>query len=126
MDLSRIRREISDAQQQFSYVESHPTRDGRLYVLAALQSTRGQIYTAEITFPDSYPNSPPHVVIRRPAINAAAPHKFSADRICYMHSSMWNPGYHSLTTVLMRTAKWIAKYEVWSVTGSWAGAQVAH
>lgn len=126
MDLARVRREIAEAQSHFSFVESHPTASGSLYVLAALQTSQNRIYTLAITFPDAYPYSHPEVVIRQPAIQAGAPHRFADGKMCYIHYSMWNPGQHTLTTVLQRAAKWLSKYEVWMATGKWPGLEHKH
>jgi hypothetical protein len=43
-----------------------------------------------------------------------------------MHPTMWNPGIHTLTFVIGRAAKWLAKYEVWRVNGEWPGAEIRH
>lgn len=126
MDLARVRRDIAEAQLKFSYVESHPTSDGRLYALVALQTSQNHLYTLAVTFPDSYPNTQPSVTIRKPAIRSDAPHRYSDGTVCYVHPKMWNPGLHTLTTVIMRTAKWLSKYEVWLATGHWPGAQIKH
>jgi len=126
MDLARIRKEIADAQREFSYIESHPTNDGRLYVLAALQTSQNKIYTLAVTFPDSYPNTQPSISIRKPTIRADAPHQYTNGTICYVLPTLWNPGRHTLTTAIMRAAKWLSKYEVWLVTGKWAGAEHRH
>ena len=126
MDLARVRREIVDAKTAFLYVESHPTAHGSLYVLSALQTTLGRIYTFAVHFPDAYPNTSPEVFVRKPALSALAPHQYSAGNICYVHPTMWNPGRHDLTFVLGRTAKWLNKYEVWLVKRAWPGKEVLH
>ncbi len=126
MDLARVRREIEEAKRNFSYVESHPTAGGSLYVLCALQTAPGRYYTLSITFPDSYPNSAPYVVVRKPALDTLAPHRYRDGNICYVHPTMWNPGRHDLTFVIKRTAKWLSKYEVWRVNRAWPGAEILH
>ena len=126
MDLARIRKEIEQAQWEFSYVESHPTPDGKLYVLCALQTSQGKLFTLQIDFPDAYPYSPPLVTIRRPAIPSNTPHRYNDGRVCYLHPKMWNPGQHTLAFAIMRCAKWLAKYEVWSAGRGWPGKQMAH
>ena len=126
MDLARVRREIEIAKSNFWYVESHPTASGSLYVLSALQTSVGSAYTFAVQFPDSYPNSPPEVFVRKPALNALAPHQYRTGNICYVHPSMWNPGRHDLTFVLKRVAKWLNKYEVWLVKRVWPGKEVPH
>jgi len=128
MDLARIHREVAIAQQNFAYVECHPTPTGTLQVLAALQTTQNRLYTLAITFPDNYPNSMPTVTVRKPELLASAPHRYKAGNICYLHHSMWNPGRHSLTVVIARAAKWLGKYDVWLASGGtkWPGASIAH
>ncbi len=127
MDLMRVRREVTEAQHHFSYVECHPTNEGSLYVLAALQtSTNKRPYTLAIAFPDTYPNALPSVRVRQPTLQSNAPHRYNSGDICYLHPSMWNPGRHTLTFVIARAAKWLNKYEVWLVSGVWPGAELKH
>ena len=126
MDLARVRREIEEAKRNFWYVESHPTANGSLYVLCALQTAPSRIYTLSITFPDSYPNSAPYVFVRKPDLATLAPHRYRDGNICYVHPTMWNPGRHHLSFVIGRTAKWLSKYEVWLKTAQWPGAEIAH
>ena len=124
MNLIRIRREIAAAQEYFDYVEGHPTREGGVMALVALETSR-QIYTLAVYFPDSYPNSMPKVHVRRPTL-APSLHRFSNNQICYLHHHMWNPGRHDLKFVIQRAAKWLAKYEVCQQTGRWPGAGIDH
>jgi ubiquitin-protein ligase len=127
MDLARVRKEIALAQQYFSYLDAHATPDGKLFALCAMQSSIGQgLYTLAVSFPDSYPSTMPTVTVRKPALHDSAPHRYKAGNICYLHQSMWNPGQHTLLTVLQRAAKWISKYEVWMKTGNWPGAEIKH
>lgn len=124
MNLARIRQEIAAAQEYFDYVEGHPTVEGGVKVLVALQTNRN-VYTLAVSFPGSYPHAMPHVHVRRPAL-VSSPHRYSDDRICYLHPHMWNPGRHDLKFVIQRAAKWLAKYEVYQETGRWPGAGIAH
>jgi ubiquitin-protein ligase len=126
MDLARVRREVDQARQRFAYIECQPTTDGKLYVLAALQTSQQQIYTLAVFFPDTYPFSMPNVFVRKPALLANAPHRYRDGQLCYLHPKMWNPGRHDVTFVIARAAKWLGKYEVWVASGSWPGAQVLH
>lgn len=126
MDLIRVNREVTAAQRAFSYVECHPTTEGSLYVLAALQTMPSHLYTLAITFPDVYPNAMPHVMVRKPALLSHAPHRYTTGHICYLHPSMWNPGRHDLEFVIARASKWLSKYEVWVATGVWPGAELKH
>lgn len=124
MNLARIRGEIAAAQQYFDYVEGHPTVEGGVMALLALQTTR-RVYTLAVSFPDAYPHAMPQVHVRRPAL-VPSPHRYPNDRICYLHPHMWNPGRHDLTFVIQRSAKWLAKYEVYQQTGRWPGAGMSH
>lgn len=124
MSIQRIYNEVGIAARQFALVEAHPTNEGGVYVRAALQTSVGNTYFMSITFAN-YPSSMPKVFITRPAL-AASPHRYPNDQICYLHPNMWNPGRHDLMFVLMRSAKWLNKYEVYRVTGNWPGAEVLH
>jgi len=124
MNVERIRREFAEAQNSFEYVELHPTYDGKVYARAALQ-TPSQMYVVSIRFPEAYPNEMPRVSVDAPTINHA-PHRYNNGLICYLHPTMWNPGTHDLKFVIWRTAKWLNKYEVWTRTGRWPGAQISH
>ena len=124
MSLARIRREIAEAQEYFDYVEGHPTVQGGVKALIALETSR-RVYILAVTFPESYPYAMPEVHVRKPALKRS-PHRYPNDRICYLHPHMWNPGRHDLTFVIKRAAKWLAKYEVYQWTGEWPGAGIAH
>ena len=78
MNLSRIQREIANAKDQFDFVEGHPTSQGSVMVLVALQTAR-RYYTLEVTFPDQYPNVMPKVSVRTPTLQSS-PHRFSPQR----------------------------------------------
>lgn len=124
MNLARIWRDIASAQQQFDYVEGHPTSTGGVMALVALQTMR-RLYTLAITFPDAYPNVMPQVFVRKPSLEYS-PHRYPNDQICYLHPRTWNPGRHELTFVIARAAKWLSKYEIYRATGQWPGAGIEH
>ncbi len=125
MDLSRIKTEFDFAKQYFSVLELHQTAQGKLYVKTALQPSSQQCYFVSIYFPDSYPNAMPTVYVNRPVIDSA-PHRYNKGNICYLHPTMWNPGVHNLKFVILRTAKWLSKYEIWKQKRSWPGAEIGH
>lgn len=130
MDINRIQREFARAQASFQYLELHPTNDGRVFARAALQTvplqdTAKQYYVLSIKFPDHYPIEMPRVYVDAPPL-AYAPHRYRDGNICYLHPSMWNPGFHDLSFVLARAAKWLNKYEVWRRKGYWPGKGIAH
>lgn len=125
MDLIRIRREFETACQHFEYVQLNPTTDGKVFVKAALQAGN-QTYILAIYFPDNYPNSMPKVYVTKPSLSTSPPHRYNDGTICYLHPTMWNPGYHGLKFVIARAAKWLSKYEVWKQKGRWPGAGITH
>ena len=124
MNFARIQRDIVSAQQQFDFIEAHPTDTGGLMALVALQ-TINKLYTLAVTLPNTYPNTMPDVYVRKPSLEPS-PHQYLHDRICYLHPSFWNPGRHDLRFVIARTAKWLAKYEVYRAKGRWPGVGHAH
>jgi len=124
MSLTRIHSEVATARDTFNFVECHPAADGSVFVLAALKPA-DQVYTLQVDFPATYPNSPPNVTVRRPTL-VGSKHRYNNGQICYMLPSLWNPGRHDLTFVLARVAKWLNKYEVYRATGTWPGAEHTH
>jgi ubiquitin-protein ligase len=124
MDIQRIRLEVAQAVSTFAVVEAYPTNEGGVFVKAALQTSVGNTYIAAVSFPN-YPNQMPKVLITAPAL-IPCKHQYTDGSICYLHPNMWNPGRHNLEFVLGRIAKWLNKYEVWRVRGTWPGAEIAH
>ena len=124
MNVQRIYNEVNVAASHFALVEAHPTSDGGVFVKAGFQTSAGNAYFAKILFPD-YPYGMPRVYVTTPALQNS-PHRYTDGHICYLHPSMWNPGRHDLTFVLGRVAKWLNKYEVWRVRGTWPGAEIRH
>jgi ubiquitin-protein ligase len=125
LDIQRIRNEVAQAKLRFAHVEAYPTISGGISVKAAFQTSAGNAYIVQVEFA-SYPTRSPQVVILKPALRVNTVHRYTNGTICYMLPAMWNPGRHDLTFVLGRIAKWLNKYEVWCVRGTWPGAQVAH
>lgn len=124
MNVQRIYSEVGLATAQFALVEAHPTSEGGVFVKAGLQTSAGNAYFTKILFPD-YPNGMPRVWVTTPAL-LNSPHRYTDGHLCYLHPTMWNPGRHDLTFVLGRVAKWLNKYEVWRVRGTWPGAEILH
>ena len=124
MNLARIQRDIANAQQDFDYVEAHPTDTGGLMALVALETSR-RVYILSIRFPHTYPSAMPDVFVRKPALEPSL-HRYPHNQICYLHPSLWNPGRHDLRFVIARAAKWLSKYEVYCVKRRWPGAGHAH
>lgn len=124
MSIQRIYAEVGAAAATFALVEAHPLNDGSVFVKAGLRTSVGNTYFTSIYF-SSYPYSMPKVFITRPTL-PITPHRYPDGNLCYLHPNMWNPGRHDLTFVLARTAKWLNKYEVWRVRGTWPGAEVKH
>ncbi|MDE2833726.1 MAG: hypothetical protein OXM02_04315 [Bacteroidota bacterium] len=124
MSLTRIHQELTRAQQYFDYVEGYPTPAGGVMVKFAVETSR-RVYILEASFPDAYPYAVPSVYVRRPVLQPS-PHRYDDARICFIHPRMWNPGRHDLTFVIKKTAKWLAKYEVYQVTRNWPGVSIEH
>jgi ubiquitin-protein ligase len=125
MDIQRIWREVRQATASFALVEAHPTDEGGVFVKTGLQTSAGKTYIASLYFTD-YPYRMPQVYVTRPALRSDSPHRYKDGNLCYLHPTMWNPGLHDLTFVLARIAKWLNKYDVWCISGSWPGAEVKH
>ncbi|HZR17862.1 MAG TPA: hypothetical protein VFE51_11090 [Verrucomicrobiae bacterium] len=130
MDLQRIRSEVAEAARTFALVEAYPTTEGGIYVKAGLQTSAGNTFVVAIYF-QNYPHQMPKVFVTKPDLWALTPHRYTDGNICFLHPNLWNPGRHNLTFVLMRTAKWLNKYDVWRANGGvlggkWVGASLKH
>jgi ubiquitin-protein ligase len=125
MNIARVREEYIKARQYFEHIELNPTTDGKVFVKVVLQPSPQQYYIVSIYFPDNYPNELPRVYVNKPALDWA-PHRYKDGNICYLHPNMWNPGIHNLSFVIQRTAKWLAKYEIWRWKRTWPGAGLTH
>ena len=124
MDIQRIRNEVAVAAANFAYVEAHPTNAGGVLVKAAFQTSASKTYIVEVHF-DDYPSRMPQVFVVKPTLSPS-PHRYKDGNICYLHPNMWNPGRHTLTDVLARTAKWLNKYDVYQAYRRWPGAEQPH
>lgn len=121
-DLQRIRSEMLQAKAHFAQAGF---ADGScLLVQAALQTSVGKVYVAELEL-TNYPSQMPKAFIRAPKLEIS-PHKYKAGNICYLHPNMWNPGRHNLSFVLARVAKWLNKYDIYRATYRWVGAELEH
>jgi hypothetical protein len=120
-DTQRIRAEVMQAKLHFPNVGYDALQ---LLVQAALQTSRGKVYFAELEL-TNYPSQMPKAFIRAPKLQIS-PHKYKAGNICYLHPNMWNPGRHNLTFVLARVAKWLNKYDIYRETRGWVGAELEH
>lgn len=125
MDVNRLWSQVQAVQNQFTNVELRTRDDRSLFLKFVLQTSVGNMFVGEARL-DDYPNSMPSVYITAPSIPANVRHTYRDGRLCYLHPSMWNPGRHDLVFVVGRIAKWLNKYEVWRVKGTWPGAELAH
>jgi hypothetical protein len=123
VDTQRIHAEVVRARNQFANVDTHFDDNG-LTVRAALMTSLGNPYVAELVFHD-YPSRMPSVFVRAPRL-MESPHRYKSGNICYLHPAMWNPGRHDLTFVLARVAKWLNKYDIYCQTNQWVGAEREH
>jgi hypothetical protein len=50
------------------------------------------------------------------------PHVFPGARdLCLHYSGEWNPGMSIAATIVPWASEWLLHYEIWCVTGTWAG-----
>jgi hypothetical protein len=123
MDLQRVRQDIREAGEHFSYLEAVPDGTGGLYAKAVLQ-TAVQMYFLTISFAD-YPVKMPTIMVTKPTISHTK-HRYTSGNICYMHPNFWNPGRHDLKYVLAQVAVWLSKHEVYVRTNRWPGPELNH
>jgi len=101
-------------------------RDGVLSWEGSLVSALdGNRYRVKLSYPDSFPDESPQVMIVEPALDPCAPHLLFPGRPCLFRWSGPGCGYErartTAATLVAWTALWIHAYETWRKTGTWPG-----
>lgn len=118
---SRLYFETEKVKRQFPQFSPYLDSNSQLFFEGYLQTNAKLVYRVRITIPANYPSRPPVTTIVSHSLGAA-PHKYGDHTPCLFHPNIWNPGYHTVTFVIARTAKWLNKYEIWRRTGHWPGS----
>lgn len=89
-----------------------------------LETNSKKRYQVRIALPTDYPHSMPAVypVGWTPG---GAPHQYAGGSLCLMMSGQWH-SHWTLAYVVVKTAVWLNKFEVWQRTGRWPGRQQDH
>ena len=124
MDLQRLKRDIAEANEHFTYLEAVPDGVGGLSAKAVLQTAMKRMYVLSISFAE-YPLKMPTIHVTKPQITHSK-HRYNAGNICYMHPNFWNPGKHDLKYALAQAAVWLNKHEVYEQTNRWPGPGLSH
>jgi hypothetical protein len=102
-------------------------RGGKIRTAAGwLQPSRGgRRYAMRIELPDSYPYAIPTVLTSGWTPQAGTPHRYGETQLCLMRSSQWTSSF-TIALLVVKTAIWLGKYEVWCATSRWPGNQQNH
>ena len=70
----------------------------------------------------------PSVVVLRPPIREAAPHRFEDGSLClyYFRDGSWGRNKKIAQTIIPWTAEWLRFYEIWLFSGEWFGIEAPH
>ena len=104
-------------------------RYGELSCTVRLQpSPASRIYTVRLLYRHA---RPPRVSVLNPALELhpgaeALPHVYSGDELCLYYPGEWTHDMLLAATVLPWTAEWLLHYELWLITGYWAGGGHTH
>jgi hypothetical protein len=104
-------------------------RYGRLMCSVTLQSSPiCRVYTVEMTY---RPRSRPRVMVTHPELElhpraTALPHVNREGDLCLHLPGEWNDSMLLARTILPWTAAWLLHYELWLITGQWAGSGDDH
>jgi hypothetical protein len=104
-------------------------RDGRLRCSVTLQpSPICQVYTVEVTYRH---RSRPRVMVTDPELKlhpraTALPHVYRGGDLCLHLPGEWNDSMLLARTILPWTSEWLLHYELWLITGRWAGSGDDH
>jgi hypothetical protein len=82
-------------------------------------------YFIEVIY--QYPRSPKVKVLSH-QFSRDCPHLYSDNSLClfYPQDRSWNKNLYISDTILPWTIEWLTLYELWEITGYWAGPEAAH
>jgi hypothetical protein len=85
-------------------------------------------YAVQLTYPHGVR---PRVQVTDPPLEmhpeaAALPHVYPCDTLCLYYPGEWSHDKLLAYTVLPWTCEWLMHYELWLVTGEWAGGGHTH
>ncbi|MFI6519916.1 hypothetical protein ACIBF1_30485 [Spirillospora sp. NPDC050679] len=104
-------------------------RDGLLTCCVALQpSAMCRVYTVKLTYRH---RDRPRVVVADPELElhpraTALPHVYREGDLCLHLPGEWNDSMLLARTILPWTSEWLLHYELWLITGRWAGSGDDH
>jgi hypothetical protein len=104
-------------------------RGGELVCTVALQPTpASRVYTVRITYrhrrrPKVTVTDPPLAFHPRATV---LPHVYPGDELCLYLPGQWKESMFLVDTILPWTSEWLLHYELWLVTGRWAGGGHDH
>jgi hypothetical protein len=104
-------------------------RRGELDCTTRLQpSPASQTYTVRLRYRHG---RRPRVTVTDPPLQlhpgaGALPHVYPGDELCLYFPGEWQHDMLLAATVLPWTAEWLLHYELWLITGSWAGGGDTH
>lgn len=104
-------------------------RRGRLTCTVAVQpSPLSRIYTAQISYRHG---STPRVRITDPPLDlhpraTVLPHVYSDGDLCLHLPEEWREDMLLARTIMPWTSEWLLHYELWLITGRWAGSGADH
>jgi hypothetical protein len=72
--------------------------------------------------------SRPKIWVRQPKLREDAPHRYPDKSLCLYHpdDESWSSDSGIAKTIVPWTAEWLYCYELWLVTGVWAGPEAPH
>jgi hypothetical protein len=104
-------------------------RGGQLTCTVDLRPTpASQTYTVRLVY--RHGRSPQVAVIEPPLDRhpgaSELPHVYPGERLCLYYPGQWNHSMLLASTILPWTAEWLLHYELWLITGRWAGGGHSH
>ncbi|MEU8205821.1 hypothetical protein [Streptosporangium sp. NPDC049046] len=87
-----------------------------------------RVYTVEVTYRH---RSRPRVMVIDPELKlhpraTALPHVYPKGDLCLHLPGEWNDSMLLARTIMPWTCEWLLHYELWLITGRWAGSGAPH
>jgi hypothetical protein len=99
--------------------------NGLAFATGMLWPNQANGYAVRIDTAKDYPYLMPDVTLPGTTLRVGCPHLYTGGRLCLMKYDQWQSAF-SLAFVVVKTAKWLNKYERWCRTGRWPGKEQQH
>jgi len=127
-------RAVNLARQLVTITAAMPSAEGRVHrgelvcTMRIQPSPASRAYTVRLAYRHA---TPPSITVTDPPLELhpdakKLPHVFIGDKLCLYYRGEWKHHMLLAHTVVPWISEWLMHYELWLVTGRWAGGGHTH